>query len=109
MIHKALHPKDHVNSQCVASKVVERELTSIEDYTEVAIQGLGECFFKKGQTLIKVAINRNKKNNTKTNRIEIIKCSKQKWKEKQFYRTFEKQRKEIVENCIRYNFDHTDK
>ena len=71
-MHKALHPRDDVDS--------------IEDNVEASIQRLKDYIEKHEGGLITAT--RNDTDNTKTNRITIN--GKQKWEEKQLYGRFKR-------------------
>ena len=79
--HKALHPRDDVDRLYAPRKEGGRELASIEDSVDTAIQRLEDYIEKHERGLI-TAI-RNNSDSTIDNRITITR--KQKWEGKQLY------------------------
>ena len=75
-IHKALHPRDDVDTLYVSRKG-GKELASIADSIDASIRRL-EARRKRGERLITAT-----KNDTDNTRTVIIR--KQKWEEKQLY------------------------
>ena len=85
-MHKALHPRDDVDTLCVSRKEGGRGLASIEDSVDASIQRLEDYIQKHDGGLI-TAI-RNDTNNTIDNRMTITR--KQKWEGKQLYGRFKR-------------------
>ena len=85
-VHKALHPRDNVDSQYVSRKEGRKGLTSIEDSVDTSIQRL-EGYIEKHERGLITAI-RNNTDNTIDNRMTITR--KQKWEEKQLYERFKR-------------------
>ena len=77
-MHKAKHPSDNVDSLYVSRKEGEKGFARIEDSDDSSIR-LGDNIENNEGGLITAT--RNNTNNTKANRMAIIR--KQKWKEKQ--------------------------
>ena len=84
-MHKALHPRDDVDTSYVSRKG-RRGLTSIYDSVDVSIQRL-EDYIEKHEGGLITAIG-NDTDNTMDNRMTITK--KQKWVEKQLYGCFKR-------------------
>ena len=78
-LHKALHPRDDVDSLYVTRKKRERGLASIEDSVDASIQRLEDYIEKHERGLITDI----------RNRMTITR--KQKWEEKQLYECFKRQ------------------
>ena len=85
-MHKALHPRDNVDSLYVSRKEGGRGLASLENSDNISIQRLEDYIEKHERGLI-TAI-RNSTDITIDNRITITR--KQKWEEKQLYRRFKR-------------------
>ena len=83
-MHKALHPRDHVNRLYVSRRGGGRGLASIEDSMKILTQRLEDYIEKYGGRLI--AATRNNTNDTRTSGMIITR--KQKWKEKELYGHF---------------------
>ena len=83
-MHKALHPKDDVDSLHVSRKEWRRGLASIEDSVDASIQRLEDYTEKHRRGLITVI--RNNTDYTIDDRMTITR--KHKWEEKQPYRRF---------------------
>ena len=83
-LHKALHPRDDVDRLYVSRKEGGRELASIEDSVDTSIQRLKDYKQKREEGL--VTATRNDTENTRNNRMTIIR--KQKWEGKQLYGRF---------------------
>ena len=78
-IHKALHPRDHVDRQYVSRREGGRGFANIEESVNTNIQRLEDHKEKRGGRLITAT--RNNTNDTGTSGTTIIR--KHKWKEKQ--------------------------
>ena len=85
-MHKALHPRDHVDRQYVSRKEGGRELTSIEDSLDASIQRLEHYIEKHERGLITTI--RNDTDNTIDDRMTTTR--KQKWEEEQLYGRFKR-------------------
>ena len=85
-MHKALHPRNDVDSLYVSRKDGGRGLTSIEDNVDASIQSL-EDYIEKHEGRLITAI-RNDTDNTMDNRMTIHR--KEKWEEKQLYGRFKR-------------------
>ena len=84
-MHKALHPRDDVDSLYVSRKKGERGLASIEDSVDTSIRL--EDYIEKHERGLISAI-RNNTDNTIDNRMTITR--KEKWEEKQLYGRFKR-------------------
>ena len=85
-MHKALHPRDDVDSLYVSRKEGGRGLASIENSVDASIQRL-EDYIEKHEGGLITAI-RNNTDNTIDNR--MTKTRKQKWEEKQLHGRFKR-------------------
>ena len=90
-MHKALYPSDDIDRLYVSRKEGGRGLASIQDNVDTSIRRFEDNIKMSKERLI-TAI-RNNTNNTRTNRTKLSK--KQKWEEKQLYKHFERETKEI--------------
>ena len=85
-MHKALNPRDDVDSRYVSRKKGGRGLASIEGSVDASIQGLEDYIQKHERGLITAT--RNAAENTMNNRMTIT--WKQKWEGKQHYGRFKR-------------------
>ena len=92
-IYKALHPRDDVHRR----KDGGRELDSIQDYVDATIWGHEE-YIKKSKKKRLIAATRDRNRNVRSNR--KTKTRKQKWEEKQLYRYFKRQAREVAHKKI---------
>ena len=82
--HKALHPRDDVDSLYVPRKEGGRGLASIEDSVDISIQWLEEYVEEHGGVITAI---KNNTDNTIDNR--MTKTRKQKWKRNKQHLTWE--------------------
>ena len=81
-MHKALHPRDDVDSLCLSREEGGRGLASIKDSVDASIQRLEDYIQKHERGL------RNDTDNTMDNKMTITR--KQKWEGKQLYGRFKR-------------------
>ena len=85
-MHKALHPRDDVDTLYVSRREGGRGLASIENSVDASIQPREDYIQKRKGRL--TAASRNNTNDTRTSGMTITR--KQKWKEKQLYGRFKR-------------------
>ena len=87
-IHKALHPRDDVDSVYVSRKEGGRGLASIKVSVDASIQRLEDYIYKQKHEGGFITATRNNTDNTMDNRMTITR--KQKWERKQLYGRFKR-------------------